>query len=95
MIAKHTVYKCLLIGTVFAVSTAQAQIASDPFDPYDPFPQAIGQSAISINLHQVASGLTSPNLLTHADDGTDRLFKVDQKWRGASQSVSKRQFALG
>ncbi len=79
MTAKHTFYKCLLIGSVLAVSTAQAQIVSNPFDPYDPFPQAIGQSAISINLHSIASGFTAPNLLTHASDGSDRLFVLDQK----------------
>lgn len=64
---------------MLVASTAQAQLVSDPFDPFDPFPQAIGQSAISINLHPIASGLTAPNLLTHAADGTDRLFVVDQK----------------
>jgi glucose/arabinose dehydrogenase len=79
MTTNHTFYKYVLIGSIFAVSTVHAQIVSNPFDPYDPFPQAIGQSAISINLHSVASGFTAPNLLTHANDGSDRLFVLDQK----------------
>ncbi|MHC4118609.1 MAG: PQQ-dependent sugar dehydrogenase [Planctomycetota bacterium] len=44
----------------------------------DPIPATIIKGDITIELEVVASGLTSPVYLTHAGDGTDRLFVVDQ-----------------
>ncbi len=41
-------------------------------------PAAITQGEIAIDLELVASGLTSPVSLTHAGDGSGRLFVVDQ-----------------
>lgn len=48
----------------------------EPLD--DPIPGPIEKGTISIELETVASGLTAPVYLTHAGDGTDRLFVVDQ-----------------
>jgi glucose/arabinose dehydrogenase len=48
----------------------------EPLD--DPIPEPIAKGTISIELEVVASGLTAPVYLTHAGDGTDRLFVVDQ-----------------
>ncbi len=44
----------------------------------DPIPEPIEKGTVSIELEVVASGLTAPVYLTHAGDGTDRLFVVDQ-----------------
>jgi len=44
----------------------------------DPIPEPIEKGTISIELETIASGLTAPVYLTHAGDGTDRLFVVDQ-----------------
>jgi len=44
----------------------------------DPIPEPIPASAIQIGLQTVASGLTAPNYLTHAGDGSGRLFVTDQ-----------------
>jgi glucose/arabinose dehydrogenase len=51
-------------------AVAPGQIA----DPLPPVPKG----DIAIGLQNVAAGLTAPNFLTHAGDGTDRLFVVDQ-----------------
>jgi glucose/arabinose dehydrogenase len=44
----------------------------------DPIPAPIAKSSIAIELQAVATNLVAPNLLTHAGDGTDRQFIVDQ-----------------
>lgn len=44
----------------------------------DPIPDPIAKGDIRIGLQQIASGMVAPNLLTHAGDGSDRLFIVDQ-----------------
>jgi glucose/arabinose dehydrogenase len=44
----------------------------------DPIPEPIGKGTVSVELETVASGLIAPVYLTHAGDGTDRLFVVDQ-----------------
>ncbi len=44
----------------------------------DPIPEPILKGDITVELQVVASGLTAPVHLTHAGDGTDRLFVVDQ-----------------
>jgi glucose/arabinose dehydrogenase len=44
----------------------------------DPIPASISKGSISVELEPIASGLTAPVYLTHAGDGTDRLFVVDQ-----------------
>lgn len=41
-------------------------------------PAQIPLGSIEIKLQEVASGLTSPIMLTHAGDGSNRLFVVDQ-----------------
>ncbi len=44
----------------------------------DPIPAPIPQGSISISLQTVATGLTAPLEVTHAADGTNRQFVVDQ-----------------
>ncbi|MHC4679162.1 MAG: PQQ-dependent sugar dehydrogenase [Planctomycetota bacterium] len=44
----------------------------------NPIPELISKGAVSVELEVVASGLVAPVYLTHAGDGTDRLFVVDQ-----------------
>lgn len=44
----------------------------------DPIPETIQLSPIQIGLRTVATGLTSPNFLTTAGDGSGRLFVTDQ-----------------
>ncbi len=48
----------------------------EPLD--DPIPGPIEKGVISVELETIATGLTAPVYLTHAGDGTDRLFVVDQ-----------------
>ena len=43
-----------------------------------PQSQAIPRGELTIQLEPVASGLVAPTFVTHADDGTGRLFIVDQ-----------------
>ena len=57
---------------------AQAQDISNPFDPSNPFPDPIIKGSNHVNLQLVASGLTAPNVLTDAGDGSGRLFVADQ-----------------
>ena len=44
----------------------------------DPISEKIQKGSIRIGLQQIAGGMAAPNLLTHAGDGTRRLFIVDQ-----------------
>ncbi len=44
----------------------------------NPIPESIEKGNIRIELETIAMGLTAPVYLTHAGDGTDRLFVVDQ-----------------
>lgn len=43
-----------------------------------PIPETIDKGNIVVELELVADNLVAPNYLTHAGDGTDRLFIVDQ-----------------
>ncbi len=47
----------------------------------NPIPEPIEKGLIRIELETIASGLTAPVYLTHAGDGTNRLFVVDQPGR--------------
>jgi hypothetical protein len=49
-----------------------------PSHPNNPIPDPIAQGSITIELEQIATGVVSPNFLTHSGDGTDRLFVVQQ-----------------
>lgn len=64
----------LLTSLIMAQGLAPAALAQLT----DPIPEPILKGSTRINLVEVASGLTAPNFLTHAGDGTDRLFVVDQ-----------------
>lgn len=73
-------YALLLAGTLLATE-AQAQTVSNPFDPFNPFPDPISRGSLHVSLTPVVSsggGLTAPNLLISANDGTNRLFVTDQ-----------------
>ncbi len=70
MIQTHYVTSMLALIGLVSVS-AQGQLA-------DPIPAPIPKSSITIELQTVATNLVAPNLLTHAGDGTDRQFIVDQ-----------------
>jgi len=54
-------------------STAFESIALE-----DPIPEPIPTSGVEVALETVATGLTAPNWGTHAGDGSNRLFVVDQ-----------------
>ncbi len=56
------------LGTLLAAITGCP--SADPMDG--------GGAALSITLDVVAEGLTAPVFLTHARDGSRRLFIVDQ-----------------
>lgn len=47
----------------------------------DPITEPIVKGELTIELETVASGLVAPVYLTHAGDGTDRLFVLDQPGR--------------
>jgi hypothetical protein len=47
----------------------------------DPIPEPIEKGSIRVEFEIIAEGLTAPVYLTHAGDGTDRLFVVDQPGR--------------
>lgn len=79
MQSRHPLTKLFLPCAVLLAGIADAKADTSPFDPYNPFPDTIGKGSIHVNLQQVAAGLTAPNLLTHAGDGSDRLFVADQK----------------
>lgn len=60
-----------VLTTLLAATVAFGQLA-------DPITAEIQKSSITIELETVASGLVAPNVLTHARDGSDRLFVADQ-----------------
>ena len=67
---------CLLLAT-----EAHALNVSDPFDPFNPFPDPIVKGSLHVGLTPIVSsgsGLTAPNLLISAGDGTNRQFVTDQ-----------------
>ena len=67
---------CLLLAT-----EAQALNVSNPFDPFNPFPDPIVKGSLHVGLTSVVAsgnGLTAPNLLLSAGDGTNRQFVADQ-----------------
>ncbi|MEQ8234934.1 MAG: PQQ-dependent sugar dehydrogenase [Gammaproteobacteria bacterium] len=47
----------------------------------DPIPVPIAKGPIRIELESIASGVTSPNFLTHAGDASGRLFFLEQPGR--------------
>lgn len=71
----------LLLGCSLLATEAQALNVSNPFDPFNPFPDPIVKGSLHVNLAPVVSagsGLTAPNLLISANDGTNRQFVTDQ-----------------
>lgn len=71
----------LLLGCSLLATEAQALNVSNPFDPFNPFPDPIVKGALHVNLTSVVSsgsGLTAPNLLISAGDSSNRQFVTDQ-----------------
>jgi glucose/arabinose dehydrogenase len=71
----------LLLGCSLLATEAQALNVSNPFDPFNPFPDPIVKGSLHVGLTPVVSsgnGLTAPNLLISAGDGTNRQFVTDQ-----------------
>lgn len=67
-----TVMPRLLLILIACAGTLMAEPVADPF------PKKIQKSDTPVELQEVAIGLTSPVWLTHAGDGSARLFIVDQ-----------------
>jgi len=65
-----------------SISITLSTLLLSPFATFgqlaDPIPEPITASDIDIGVEQVASDLTAPNSLTHAGDGSGRLFVSDQ-----------------
>jgi glucose/arabinose dehydrogenase len=61
----------IAIATMVAATIAPAGPAAAAASPVDP-------AAVVVRFHRVASGLTKPLFVTHAGDGSDRLFIVEQ-----------------
>ncbi len=71
------------IGAALSLAAAVGNTGAVDFDPANPIPDpivksSVAQPGITIELETIAMGLNAPNLLTHAGDGTDRLFVVQQ-----------------
>ena len=63
-----------------AVTLACALGCSTAVDAgHDPIPTPIAHGAITIELQSIVSGVNSPNVLTDAGDGSNRLFFTEQK----------------
>jgi len=75
-------FKRLFFSVSVLASFSQATLAnpnvSNPFDPYDPFPDSIVKGGLHVNLNTVATGLAAPNSLADPGDGSGRLFVTDQ-----------------
>jgi len=56
-------------------------VEPEPEPLENPIPEPIEKGVVKIELETIATGLTAPVYLTHAGDGTDRLFVVDQPGR--------------
>src|ERR1700732_69543 len=59
-----------LVGMVFSAS-ARADLT-------DPIPGKIAKGSVTVELKPIASGLTSPDTLVPAPDGSNEQFVVDQ-----------------
>lgn len=71
----------LLSVTMLSFPDARAITVSDPFDPFNPIVDTITPGSVRVNLRPIVpsgGGLTAPNLLIGANDGTNRLFVTDQ-----------------
>ncbi len=64
------------IGVVGGVSVIAGVCGGQPLD--NPIPDPIVHGDIAIELELIAGGMAAPNLVTHARDGSGRLFIVDQ-----------------
>lgn len=62
----------ILLGLALSMLTRPTMAVSDPI------PTPITKGSITIELKDVANGLVAPNYLTHAADGSGRLFVIDQ-----------------
>lgn len=77
----HVRHGLLLLACTLLATEAQALNVSNPFDPFNPFPDPISKGLLHVNLAPVVSsggGLTAPNLLISAGDSSNRQFVTDQ-----------------
>jgi len=65
-----------LLGFLIGSTSICTMTTGQPLD--DPIPQIIAKGSIQIELNTIATGLTAPNVLTHARDGSGRLFVTEQ-----------------
>jgi len=66
-------------GDFNVLPAAEPEPEPEPLE--NPIPEPIEKGVIQVELETIAAGLTAPVYLTHAGDGTDRLFVVDQPGR--------------
>jgi len=64
------------VVVVFGLGVVAGGAGAQPLDDPIPFPILPGDIAVELEL--VAGGMAAPNLVTHAGDGSGRLFIVDQ-----------------
>jgi glucose/arabinose dehydrogenase len=64
--------RCALLAALASYGAAPAVELADPI------PAPIPKGGVRIELETIATGLVAPNHLTHAGDGSGRLFVVDQ-----------------
>jgi len=67
-----------LFAVVSALTLAAPCAQADEAPITDPIPKKIAPSKIAVKFERVAEGLTMPLWLTHAGDGSGRLFVIDQ-----------------
>ena len=68
-------HKALLSGIAFSIC---AFSSAHTFALDDPIPNPISKGTLRIELESIATGVNAPNFLTHAGDGTNRLFFTEQ-----------------
>ncbi|MBT8447110.1 MAG: PQQ-dependent sugar dehydrogenase [Gammaproteobacteria bacterium] len=71
-----TVRRCRTIAAAAACAASLAAGGASALE--DPIAAPIAKGAIRIELETIAAGVTSPNYLTHAGDGSGRLFFLEQ-----------------
>ena len=69
-----------ILTTLFKLSAVASglMVSSAALSLEDPIPNPIVKGSLQIELQSIATGVNSPNFLTHAGDGTNRLFFTEQ-----------------
>jgi glucose/arabinose dehydrogenase len=76
----HSLHRIMLMGSalVALLPTACALSAGQPSQPVDPCSVRFPTTVLQVELQKFADGFTRPVYLTHAGDGSGRLFVVEQ-----------------